>query len=511
MKNYCLNIQIKDSTPLIWRSIKTSDTLTFRQLHEAILTLFGWKDSEPYRFQMQSLRIHSSKEQEVRQHIHEYLMHQPTFTYIYGSPKEEWTIQIQATPMFGFDPFKKEIRLIAHEQNHPPYGIGGIEQYQKMLEEVKNPDSIHFHAIHMILEHTRPPFDERAIQQGLNIILSDTRCNQLDEVKEALQRVRMQLSAITSQMPCLLLIEERQHVYPCYMEYLENGIEIMIFYDENGFCRSILNSVNGEPDLLFTSSITIDFLDEEVEESDLLLSDHKNLCFCNRPGCLPSYPEPAVLHLIERILQRLQILLASTTALPCLEDQKMGILKQQLPLQIVPFIMKEEICSLQFPKDVLQELKTLPHTNEYMRIQALALPAKGCHEHKQMEVHIVASGNEYTKEESIQLTSMEILIDQLYYFFLGLFHERGLPECLYTNNINLANIMKEMGAALSIIIKAAKPSENYNESLMDILLSSFQLSEQDLYAIDAFEQSISEEQYPIEEEHSHMPKPKILN
>lgn len=514
MRTYCLNIQIKDSTPMIWRSIRISDVLTFRQLHEAILTLFGWKDSEPYRFQMKHQLVSSASEHEVRQHIQTYLYKQSSFIYIYGNPKEEWKLNIQATPVYGFDPYKNEIHLLAHEQNHPPYGIGGIMQYQKMLEEVKNPNSIHFHAIHMILEHTRPPFDEVSIQNGLNAILSDTLSNQLDDVKEKLKQVCKEIQRFTSAMPCLLLIKQQQTTYPCYIEQLDNGIEILIFYDENGFCRSILNSVNGDPDLLFTSSLTIDFLYDEIEESDLLLSDHKHLCFRNQPGYFPAYPKQDDIHLLSMLLQKLYTIFTTQTALPTLAKQQMALVDEQLHLHTMPFVMKEELCSLRFPNDILQELHTLPHTNEQLHLNILALPAKGFMNSKKMDIHIVASGQDYTKEECVHLETMEILIDQLYYFFLSVFHERGLPECIYTNNINLANIIKEMGTSLSIGIVASKSSEVYNESLMDILLSTFQLSEQELSTMDALEQTLNRPPLPfehIEEEESYTVKPKILN
>lgn len=514
MRNYCLTIQIKDSTPMIWRSIRVCDGLTFRQLHEAILTLFGWKDSEPYRFQMKQMLVSSSNEQDVRQHLKEYLDKQQSFQYIYGNVHEEWSVDVHAIPIFGFDPYKNEISLLAHEQNHPPYGIGGIALYQKMLEEVKNPDSLHFHAIHMILEHTRPPFDAVSIQRGLDNILSDTFTNQLDEVKDNLKQLRVAIEQTSLEEPYLVVIQQADHSYPVYIDVLENGIEILIFYDENGFCRSILNSTNGDPDLLFTSSLTIDFLDEQVEESDLLLSDHKNLCFRNRPGCLPSYPTHDDINLLSMILHKLLFIFPSTTNLPSLSSQKMVVLDESLKQHVQDFIMKEEVCSIRLTTQNKQELTTLPHTNEHMSLNLLALPAKGFEATKRMDIHIVACGQDYTKEESISLQSIDILIDQLYYFFFAVFHERGLPECFHTNNLNLANIIKDMCKELSIKVKTATIKDTYPEDLMDIILSTLQLDEKDLQMLDRMEGNPKISSFPhsmLEEQEQPDYKPKILN
>lgn len=276
--------------------------------------------------------------------------------------------------------------------------------------------------------------------------------------------------------PSLIKVQFKDHMYPCYIDQLDNGLEVIVYQNENGFCRSIVNSINGDPDLLFTEALTIDFLYDKVEESELFLSDGHNLCFYNRPGCLPSHPSEHDFELLYNITKALMDILQTETTLPCIQDKQMGVYQNQT-FDIVNYVTKEDLKSVVLTPLEQQQMTHLPHTNEHIKLRLLALPNKDCEKTKKLDIHLVATGQDYTKDVCLSSMDIPTFLQQLQSYLLELFHARGIPEIISTSNMNLGNMIKKICCTYDIALKVGVANATYSNDLLDFILESLQVDD----------------------------------
>lgn len=508
MNAYHIMIQVCNSTPIIWRKIEVSEQLSFQQLHEAMLVLFHWKEDRKAYFQIanRTLPMYGEKNHINCLPLSTYLQDATPFTYVYGNEDEElWEISLFANKA------RREhsgLKLLDYDQEYPIYGMGGVTLYQNIKKEVANihPTS----SLQFLMKRLTHPFDEQEIAIYFeNILMQNTELTQnlhKAELNYELQQCRAQLEQSHAIAPHLILIKSSGQTYPCYIDFLDDGIEIMVFYDQNGFVRSIINSISEDPDLLFTNALTIDFLHEDSDATELYLYDKQNLCYVYKAGCLPSYPKDKDIVLLTTILKQLNHVIL-TQKLPSLSKHKMLVIQDEI-IKECPYEISEELCTVQLSHEERDTLLKLPHTNECIAMNFTAVPGKRCEETKNLDIHLVARGNRYVKDELMNVESMTMLIEQLYHFLDELIHDRCIPESISTNSINLAHILQPYCDDLQIELQLFSPSSQYKEDLLEVLANTLNLTSEELLLMDEFEKDIDTNQI-VYNEHLSLPTPMM--
>lgn len=461
-----MNIRVMGSTPSIWRQIHSSDHFTFQQFHSIVSKLFGWETKQDYKFLLNNRCIASTK-QHQNQTIANVCAEHSILHYQYGS-EELWKIEIEVEQ--GKSTKQPCLTLLDFSGNHPVYGLGGLEIYEKMLKELKNPNSIHFHSIHMILEASNSAFDALSIQSSFDQLVFqedlETQFERsLHDCREAFEHAKLIA-------PNLVMITLQDRQIPCYVDQLDNGMELMFFPDESCLARSIMNSMHEDPDLLFTDAWTIDFLYEPCFDSELYVSEGKNLCFRYQPGCLAQTIQEEDMPFLITCLQAM-IDIFTNHSIPTLASQRMGIY-QDGSYRIEEFCVSEKQYALSLSKHDLHNVLTLPHTNEQISLYLVALPQLMEEDKKHLQIQLIAQARHDRKEMLIRLDSMGMIVDQLHSFLMELFQEHGIPEVFQINNINLAHLLSEVCKTLRIERVIGQPKPDFANATLEMILEALE-------------------------------------
>lgn len=160
MKLYQLNIEVRDTSPTIWRRICVDANTTLAKLHTILQITMGFHDREQYQY--------ISKNLETK------------LATLYGDPKTHWrTSDRNAQKTMLFKVLKSKQDTILYE-----YGRGDSWEHRLTLEKITSPqEGVHYpvciegqNTVPPDELHTTPqnqtPFDIDAINQLLLTIKS---------------------------------------------------------------------------------------------------------------------------------------------------------------------------------------------------------------------------------------------------------------------------------------------------------------------------------------------------
>lgn len=154
MKAYQLKIQIKNSHPPIWRRLIVPAGLSFSQLAVILNEAMGWCGYHLFSFEFYHLGIHvednveeyddfgwSDYEREEADEtlIDTYLDTEGWFTYIYDLG-DDWQHRVTVEKILE-DYDKNYAQVLKYKGNTPYEDCGGIDEYYRILEILRNPDS----------------------------------------------------------------------------------------------------------------------------------------------------------------------------------------------------------------------------------------------------------------------------------------------------------------------------------------------------------------------------------
>lgn len=154
VKAYQLKIQIKNSHPPIWRRLIVPAGLSFSQLAVILNEAMGWCGYHLFSFEFYHLGIHvednveeyddfgwSDYEREEADEtlIDTYLDTEGWFTYIYDFG-DDWQHRVTVEKILE-DYDKNYAQVLKYKGNTPYEDCGGVDEYYRILEILRNPDS----------------------------------------------------------------------------------------------------------------------------------------------------------------------------------------------------------------------------------------------------------------------------------------------------------------------------------------------------------------------------------
>lgn len=133
-----LKVEIKHTSPTIWRRIVVEDSASFYQLHHIIQIAFGWENSHLYEFRAGDLLLANPElmdEDEVTDdktislsQVFSAEGDQVKYTYDFGDYWEH-LITFEQTSDLSYYPI-----CLGGEWNGPPEDCGGIPGYEHLLK-----------------------------------------------------------------------------------------------------------------------------------------------------------------------------------------------------------------------------------------------------------------------------------------------------------------------------------------------------------------------------------------
>lgn len=427
-------------TKLIYQ-LQTSPSLSFIQLHNIISTLFELDAHSSYSFQLPTASL-SNDQIELNQSLNTYFHENTTCTYQYQTASSTASIQItvQAISTTATD----HIRLL--EPNSA--------NIQKRL------DQLFLHSHHQTYE----------------------------KLQALLEAIRQDCIKIKTIAPYLIMFQKGTHTIPYFLDVLDNGLELMIFPDEESFVRSIVNAEGDEPDLLFTDAYIFDFLFEDIEDSELLLFDHHNLCFKIKPGRLPNVFNEQELEQIIHLLQDFQQLLHRHKQLPSFGEHKMLMVSEDYEYYETATSFKA--CPTLLFNSYDQTLfQAYPHTNEVIRLFFQAMPQENSKETGDLDIKLCAANTHFHKEQIVNVSSIDILSDQIEAFMKQLFKERGLGEKLILSSKNLAHFVSGICEQLQIKCCLYSYENTSDLELLDLICDALGMSKEEMLCPEAYEET----------------------
>ncbi len=257
-------------------------------------------------------------------------------------------------------------------------------------------------------------------------------------------QLREQLMSRTLMTPYLMMMEEGQQCFPIYLDALDNGLELMLFQDTEAYERAILYSSHDDPDLLFTDACTIDFLFEDIKESELPLFDRHNLCYQLHPGKLPdgSFHQGFLISILTKLTAFLDI------------HHKLPILapNEQLTIQGEQFAIMPYSRSQAITKNTSlmqsEHLSSYPHTNEHIYLMLQVQEDAQSPQAYRAVLH--ACNNHFQQSFPLSLQSLQALTEDIQSFLIQLCKQRGLMERLHLYSYNLYHIIHPICERLGI-------------------------------------------------------------
>lgn len=444
------NIQLNHATSHKRHLIQTAATISFEKLHQAILLLFQWKDEEPFHFQIDDTTINWNQK-EVHHPLHKWITNRQTILYQYGEGANTRTIQISLQETHS--------NLVRHIELKDEYIDHQTYRYKQ-----KQLDALHISCL--------------SVDQNM--------------FQELLENIRTECMKINAVAPYLMIFHRGSHTTPYFLDILDNGMELMIFPNETAFAKSILKSDQEDPDLLFTYAYTFDFLFEDIEDCELPLYLHHNLCYKNEPGCLPKAFDEIEFVYAYQLLQDFYQLIKQTKQLPSFGDQEMLVIDVNNSFHTEPLCIKEEVHSLCLNSVDEAHFQSYPHTNERIRLFLQAIPKENSKETSQLDILLCAASASFHKEELVTLQSMDVFGEQVYQFMKQLFKERGLADTILLHSNNLHHFVSGICEQLDINCSLYTNTSEHDQGLLDAICNALCISKEELcYPEITEEQSIT--------------------
>ncbi len=406
--------------------LHVAPTITLEQLHKAILILFRWEDDGFFKFSFLDQEvIEGQADQPIGHLLRDHTSLQYTNTQV---GKCEW-IDIKAV---------KDTDSLSHS-----------------IQLSSSPCTI---------------VQENRLQAQLDALSIDEELEQA--TAEILENIRTDLEKRKTIAPYLIISESDVRPFLFYLDVLDNGMELMAFADEKVFIRSILNSMNEDPDLLFTDSYTFDFLYDDVEHSELPLYHQHNLCFKNEPGQLPRALNHTEKRFAVALLDDFYQILKRTPSLPSLgEKQVLRVRKNVITVEDFHISNRDNYYERQE-----NTIPQVPHTNEQIHLMLQAVP-----EGHDIKVRLTAINDHFTKTATVHMNPIALLQEEVDMFLMQLFKERGIAEAFILHSRNLQQMIMPICEKLGIRCMCYSQPIGADLFLADMLSQAFPMIDEERY------------------------------
>ncbi|MEF8722577.1 plasmid pRiA4b ORF-3 family protein [Candidatus Accumulibacter phosphatis] len=147
---FTLNVELVDTTPLIWRQIVINGDASFAMLHHVIQAAMGWQDVHLHEFRVGNMRIgvpdaeYDEPDQPVavekRIRLDRRLAMGSSFTYLYDFG-DSWEHRISVEQVRARDDRYNDgpvAGVEAGERACPPEDAGGVGRYQEFVESFES-------------------------------------------------------------------------------------------------------------------------------------------------------------------------------------------------------------------------------------------------------------------------------------------------------------------------------------------------------------------------------------
>ena len=180
-----LRIELKHSSPLIWRSVLVPDNITLIKLHRTIQESMGWHDYHLHEFIIDhkhygpvdpdNLNWDLAPEliSEKRKYLAKVLGHESTFEYVYDYG-DNWQHTITIENRMPLISARSSVICLGGEMACPPEDVGGLGGYFEFLEAMSDP---HHEEHQSMMQWWGQSFDPRAFD--------------ITEVNERLSRIKL--------------------------------------------------------------------------------------------------------------------------------------------------------------------------------------------------------------------------------------------------------------------------------------------------------------------------------
>jgi len=151
---YQFKITLKDSKPPIWRRIQVPESYSFWDLHVAIQDAMGWMDYHLHLFTIPSagspgyieIGIPEGNEylKSVQEKIKDYIsLEHPKLTYRYDFG-DDWVHSVVLEKILPREPQQEYPLCVAGRMACPPEDCGGIDEYYRSMDILKDPQNEEF-------------------------------------------------------------------------------------------------------------------------------------------------------------------------------------------------------------------------------------------------------------------------------------------------------------------------------------------------------------------------------
>ena len=144
-----LRVELLNIEPLIWRRVRVPRSVTFKQLHEILQIVLGWKDSHLHEFRAGDLLLgmkgvdepgeRDNVQDEDDWSLKELLDTGVTeFEYVYDFG-DDWVHRVVSEPATRSGAPGPAPLSLAGENACPPEDVGGPHGYREFLEAIADP------------------------------------------------------------------------------------------------------------------------------------------------------------------------------------------------------------------------------------------------------------------------------------------------------------------------------------------------------------------------------------
>jgi len=148
---YQLKLELKDSSPKIWRRIQVSGNTSFSDLHDIIQLTMGWENEHLYEFYINGFKIHDFGENfddgsnpKERDSLDTFLdelvnLTKSKFRYVYDLG-DNWEHEMEVEKIFTAENNQTYPICVSGEGACPPENCGGIWGYKELLNILADKD-----------------------------------------------------------------------------------------------------------------------------------------------------------------------------------------------------------------------------------------------------------------------------------------------------------------------------------------------------------------------------------
>lgn len=481
MQGYQLKIQMKGSTPPVWRRVEVPISLTFDQLHDTIQTLFGWLDYHMFRFHMPFCKTN------VQHDVDDYDLLFTDYTFIdtLECLADHFVIGKKISYIYDFgDNWTHDItieKMIEMETNYPVLvkwkgdnfaeDTGNTVGYYNLLAIVSNPRHKEYAVTKTWLEEQHIPFVEEEVQEELTAIEAELayippilKEDTSNALATACKQLKKEIVKKKVNNFCVIIIErnDQKVVLACRINTDINAYFIQIYENETDFRYGFEHSMehlNHNP---------FDFGFQLLMEDQRFPSFNSWSCMNQTCAIRKAHPGYFAISIdqeeAERILQYLQdlIYIMKNTKKDLPSIDMMNVLHAHMDQENKPLLTMEDLPA--FPdlpdyvpsEEMMRSLKNLKKHVKDIKIDLLCNPNSDCDSNHKADMLLLLENKsiqhmeELPHDDITSLYDMKVLIlDTLTRFML----QHGKLKKILVNNDNMFYILQAYCEKLHILLE----------------------------------------------------------